>query len=202
MLFRSDIFHQVQSVLQPVFKELPFSLAEENIQARIRGTLLMAMANKFNYVLLNTTNKSECAVGYGTLYGDMAGGLSVLGDVYKTQVYALANYINRTREIIPHAVIEKAPSAELRPEQKDSDSLPPYELLDAILFQYIDCCNGREAMLQMGTDASLLDRILNLVNRSEYKRNQFCPVLRVSEKSFGIGRRLPVVARYTSGSPS
>ncbi|MBK7762813.1 MAG: NAD+ synthase [Bacteroidetes bacterium] len=190
-----DVFLQQ---LKPLYQELPFNVAEENIQARSRGNLLMAVANKFNYVLLNTTNKSECATGYGTLYGDMAGGISVLGDVYKTQVYALAHCINRAHEIIPQHIIDKAPSAELKPDQKDSDSLPDYTILDAILYQYIELRKGPKEIIGKGYDVNLVNRILKLVNTSEYKRNQFCPIIRVSPKAFGVGRRVPIVGKYLS----
>jgi NAD+ synthase (glutamine-hydrolysing) len=139
-----DIFESFQSSLKPIFRDLPFNIAEENIQSRVRGNLLMALANKFGYILLNTSNKSELATGYGTLYGDMAGGLGVLGDVYKMQVYALAKYINRKKEIIPDHILTKAPSAELRPNQKDSDSLPDYPILDRVLYQYIELRQGAE----------------------------------------------------------
>ena len=158
----------------------------------------MAIANKFGYVLLNTSNKSELSTGYGTLYGDMAGGLGVLGDCYKLQVYALARYINRNQEIIPNNIITKAPSAELRPNQKDSDSLPDYDILDKILFQYIERRQSPAEIKAMGFDAALVDRILKLVNTNEYKRNQFCPIIRVSPKAFGVGRRVPIVGKYLS----
>jgi NAD+ synthase (glutamine-hydrolysing) len=147
---------------------------------------------------LNTSNKSELATGYGTLYGDMAGGLGVLGDVYKMQVYALARYINRDKEIIPENIITKAPSAELRPGQKDTDSLPDYAILDAILYQYIELRQGPKAIISQGFEPPLVRRVLQMVNQNEYKRNQFCPVIRVSPKSFGIGRRLPIVGKYLS----
>ncbi len=192
------IYDAFLTELHPLFKDLPFSIAEENIQARTRGNLLMAIANKFGYILLNTSNKSELAVGYGTLYGDMAGGLSVLGDVYKTQVYALANYINREKEIIPNHIITKAPSAELRPNQKDSDSLPDYGDLDTILFEYIEDRLGPKEIIALGYDEKLVNRILRLVNINEYKRNQFCPIIRVSYKAFGVGRRMPIVGKYLS----
>lgn len=191
-----NIYNQFLEELKPVFKDLPFGLAEENIQARTRGNLLMAIANKFGYILLNTSNKSELAVGYGTLYGDMAGGLSVLGDCYKLQVYELAKYINFKKEIIPENILTKAPSAELRPDQKDSDSLPPYEILDKILYQYIERVQGPAEIKALGFDARLVDRILKMVNRNEYKRNQFCPIIRISPKAFGVGRRLPIVGNY------
>lgn len=193
-----NIFNAFVTELKPLFKDLPFSLAEENIQSRSRGNLLMAIANKFGYVLLNTSNKSELATGYGTLYGDMAGGLGVLGDCYKMQIYELARFINREKEIIPVNIIEKAPSAELRPDQKDSDSLPEYNVLDKILYQYIERTQGPDQIKKMGYDASLVDRILKMVNQNEYKRNQFCPIIRISPKAFGVGRRLPIVAKYLS----
>jgi NAD+ synthase (glutamine-hydrolysing) len=190
------IYESFISSLKPVFQDRAFDLAEENIQSRSRGNLLMAMANKFGYILLNTSNKSELATGYGTLYGDMAGGLSVLGDVYKMQVYALARYINRGKEIIPLSVQEKAPSAELRPDQKDSDSLPEYDLLDKILYLYIEKRKGPKEIIGMGVNEDLVKRVLKLVNSNEYKRNQFCPIIRVSCKAFGVGRRMPIVGKY------
>lgn len=194
----TNIYESFLAELKPVFKDLPFSLAEENIQARTRGNLLMAVANKFGYILLNTSNKSELATGYGTLYGDMAGGLGVLGDCYKLQVYALAKYINRDQEIIPANSIVKPPSAELRPDQKDADSLPEYSVLDPILYQYIERRQGPASIKEQGFESKLVDRILKLVNINEYKRNQFCPIIRISPKAFGIGRRLPIVANYLS----
>jgi NAD+ synthase (glutamine-hydrolysing) len=191
-----DLYEEFLSTLSPVFGDLPFGLAEENIQSRTRGNLLMAMANKFGYILLNTSNKSELATGYGTLYGDMAGGLSVLGDVYKMQVYALARLINAQGEVIPESILFKAPSAELRPGQKDSDSLPDYDLLDKVLFQYIEKRQGPREIIGMGIEESLVRRVLRMVNANEYKRNQFCPIIRVSSKAFGVGRRMPIVGRY------
>ena len=158
----------------------------------------MGIANKFGYILLNTSNKSELATGYGTLYGDMAGGLSVLGDCYKMQVYVLAEFINQSAELIPLNIIHKAPSAELRPDQKDADSLPPYDLLDQVLYQYIERRKGPQEIKDQGFDPSMVDRILKLVNSNEYKRNQFCPIIRISPKAFGVGRRVPIVARYLS----
>jgi NAD+ synthase (glutamine-hydrolysing) len=193
-----DVYETFLTTLQPIFKDLPFSLAEENIQSRSRGNILMAIANKIGYVLLNTSNKSELATGYGTLYGDMAGGLGVLGDCYKMQVYALANYINRNEEIIPKNIIEKAPSAELRPDQKDSDSLPDYAILDQILYQYIEKRADPSVIKSLGFDAALVDRTLKMVNTNEYKRNQFCPIIRISPKAFGVGRRVPIVGKYLS----
>ncbi len=193
-----EVYEAFLSTLKPIFKDLPFSLAEENIQSRSRGNILMAIANKLGYVLLNTSNKSELATGYGTLYGDMAGGLGVLGDCYKMQVYALARYINRNQEIIPKNIIDKAPSAELRPDQKDSDSLPEYDVLDQILFQYIEKRADPAVIKALGFDAALVDRTLKMVNNNEYKRNQFCPIIRVSPKAFGVGRRVPIVGKYLS----
>lgn len=193
-----EVYGSFLQALQPVFKGSPFGLAEENLQSRIRGNIVMAIANKFGYILLNTSNKSELSTGYGTLYGDMAGGLSVLGDVYKLQVYALARHINRQGEIIPENILNKPPSAELRPDQKDSDSLPEYELLDKLLYQYIERRQGPREIIAMGIDEALVNRVLRLVNTSEYKRNQFCPIIRVSCKAFGVGRRVPIVGKYLS----
>lgn len=192
----NEVYESFLNTLSPLFKDLPFSLAEENIQSRSRGNILMAIANKFGYILLNTSNKSELATGYGTLYGDMAGGLGVLGDCYKLQVYALAQYINRNKEIIPTHIITKAPSAELRPNQKDSDSLPDYEILDKLLYQYIEKRKGPAEIKALGFDAALVDRTLKMVNNNEYKRNQFCPIIRISPKAFGVGRRVPIVGKY------
>ena len=192
------VYQTFLETLKPVFKDLPFSIAEENIQSRSRGNLLMAIANKFGYILLNTSNKSELATGYGTLYGDMAGGLSVLGDVYKMQVYALVKYNNREKEIIPSNIITKPPSAELRPNQKDSDSLPEYDTLDRVLYEYIELRNGPKEIIAKGYDPALVARVLKLVNTNEYKRNQFCPIIRISFKAFGVGRRVPIVGKYLS----
>ncbi len=194
----NDVYESFIATLKPVFNDLPFSLAEENIQSRSRGNLLMAIANKFGYILLNTSNKSELSTGYGTLYGDMAGGLGVLGDCYKLQVYALAKYINRNKEIIPNNIITKPPSAELRPNQKDSDSLPDYEVLDQVLYQYIEKRLGPDEIKAQGFDTALVDRTLKMVNNNEYKRNQFCPIIRISPKAFGVGRRVPIVGKYLS----
>ena len=192
------IYHSFLKELSPLFKDLPFGIAEENIQSRTRGNLLMAIANKFGYILLNTSNKSELSTGYGTLYGDMAGGLGVLGDCYKMQIYALAKYINRDIELIPSNIISKAPSAELKPDQKDSDSLPDYVILDRILYQYIERRQGPKEIKMQGYEEGLVDRILRMVNLNEYKRNQFCPIIRISPKAFGIGRRVPIVGKYLS----
>jgi NAD+ synthase (glutamine-hydrolysing) len=191
-----ELFSLYLKHLDPVFKNLPSGIAEENIQARIRGTLLMAISNKFGNLLLNTSNKSEIAVGYGTLYGDMSGGLSVLGDIYKTDVYRLAHFINSHEEIIPANTIRKPPSAELRPDQKDSDSLPDYELLDQILYNYIELRKPVDELVTEGFAADVVQKIVGLVNANEYKRFQTPPILRISSKAFGYGRRMPLVARY------
>jgi len=193
-----DTYESLLLTLQPQFQGLAFNIAEENIQARVRAIILMAMANKFGFILLNTSNKSEAAVGYGTLYGDMCGGISVLGDVYKTEVYELANYINSEREIIPVNSIEKPPSAELRPDQRDSDSLPDYAILDQILYNYIELQKGPGEIIEAGFDEPTVTRVLRMVNMNEWKRYQTPPILRVSPKAFGSGRRMPIVARYLS----
>ncbi|MCU0455401.1 MAG: NAD+ synthase [Bacteroidales bacterium] len=189
-------FSAFGEILGPVFEGLKSDVTEENIQARVRAVILMALSNKFGCILLNTSNKSEAAVGYGTLYGDMAGGLSVLGDVYKTDIYRLAAWINREREIIPSGTISKPPSAELRPDQLDTDSLPDYRILDAILYQYIDLQKPAERISGEGIDRAMVDRVIRMINSNEYKRYQAPPVLRISSKSFGDGRRMPLVARY------
>ena len=189
-------YEAMLKTLSPVFGDLPFSLAEENIQARTRGVILMGISNKLGGIVLNTSNKSELAVGYGTLYGDMNGGLSVIGDLYKTQVYALADQLNIEREIIPQNTITKAPSAELRPGQKDSDSLPDYDILDKLIFQYVENRLGQKELLALGFDEALVKRVLKMINTNEYKRHQAPPILRVSAKAFGMGRRLPIVGKY------
>lgn len=191
-----NIFDQFTDTLSSVFEGREFNVAEENIQARSRAVLLMAISNKLGNILINTSNKSEMAVGYSTLYGDMCGSLSILGDVYKTQVYALAKYINRNHEIIPNKIIEKAPSAELRPGQKDSDSLPDYDMLDEILKLYIEGKKSKDEITMEGYDSSLVERIVNMVNANEYKRYQAPPIIRVSSKAFGKGRIMPLVAKY------
>ncbi len=192
----SSIFNQFEDTLKPVFNGREFNLAEENIQARSRGVLLMAISNKLGNILINTSNKSEMSVGYSTLYGDMCGSLSVLGDVYKGQVYALARYINRHKEIIPQEIIEKAPSAELRPGQKDSDSLPDYGVLDEILRLYIEGRKSKDEITMEGYESQVVERIVNMVNANEYKRYQAPPIIRVSSKAFGKGRIMPLVAKY------
>ena len=191
-----DVFAQFQHVLKPLFAGTPFGLAEENLQPRIRGTLLMALSNKFGALVLTTGNKSEMSTGYCTLYGDMVGALAVIGDVMKTRVYALSRYVNREREIIPWATIEKPPSAELRPGQRDTDSLPPYEVLDPILEAYVErYCSAEQIAKDQGVDVGLVRSVLQLVERSEYKRQQAAPVLKVTKKSFGTGRRFPIAVK-------
>jgi NAD+ synthase (glutamine-hydrolysing) len=191
-----DVFASFQSVLGPLFARTPFGLAEENLQPRIRGTLLMALSNKFGALVLTTGNKSEMSTGYCTLYGDMVGALAVIGDVMKMRVYALSRYVNREREIIPRETMEKAPSAELRPEQRDTDSLPPYEVLDPILEAYVErYCSAEQIAEEQGVDVELVRSVLQLVERSEYKRQQAAPVLKVTRKSFGMGRRFPIAVK-------
>lgn len=191
-----DVFAQFQKTLEPLFAGTPFGLAEENLQSRIRGTLLMALSNKFGALVLTTGNKSEMSVGYCTLYGDMVGALAVIGDVYKTRVYQLCQYANREHERIPRSTIEKPPSAELRPDQKDTDSLPPYEVLDPILEAYVEHFLSAEQIAQkQGIDPSLVRSVLKLVEQSEYKRQQAAPVLKVTQKSFGTGRRFPIAVK-------
>lgn len=182
--------------LASLFAGTNSDITEENIQARARGIYLMAISNKFGHILLNTTNKSECAVGYGTLYGDMNGGLAVLGDVYKMDVFRLSNFINREKEIIPQNTITKPPSAELRPDQKDSDSLPEYHDLDRMLFSYIEMNLSPKEIVEMGFDEKVVNRVIRMVNMNEYKRFQAAPILRISSKAFGFGRRMPLVAKY------
>ncbi|MEX0721935.1 MAG: NAD+ synthase [Balneolaceae bacterium] len=195
-----SIYENFLEQLAPVFEGTEFGLAEENLQSRSRGILLMAIANKFGYILLNTGNKSEMAVGYCTLYGDMAGGISVISDVYKTEVYSICNWLNEVyfqQEIIPNEIIEKEPSAELRPDQKDSDSLPDYEILDTILKLYIEQQLSRNEIIQQGMDEKIVDRVLKLVDLNEYKRNQAPPGFKVSVKAFGTGRRWPLAQQWT-----
>lgn len=191
------IFDSFDTALKPFFEGRPFDVTEENLQARIRGVILMAFSNKFGNVLLNTSNKSEASVGYGTLYGDMCGGLSVIGDVYKSEAYELSRFINRNEEIIPWHTIEKAPSAELRPDQKDSDSLPDYSLLDQILYQYIECSKSAEEIIAQGFEKAVVERTIKMVNRNEFKRHQVAPILRVSPRAFGSERLIPIVAKFS-----
>lgn len=188
----APLYNTALQTLQPVFENLPFGLAEENIQSRLRGVLLMAASNKFGNIVLNTTNKSEAAVGYGTLYGDTNGALSILGDVYKTDVYRLAHYINRNEEIIPVNTITKAPSAELRPDQKDSDSLPDYDVLDAILYEFLENNQTQNEIIHKGFPVDVVEKTLRLVKNNEYKRAQFPPVVSVSTCAFTAKRRMPL----------
>jgi NAD+ synthase (glutamine-hydrolysing) len=191
-----NVFAQYQEVLKRLFAGTPFGLAEENLQSRIRGTLLMALSNKFGALVLTTGNKSEMSTGYCTLYGDMVGALAVIGDVMKTRVYTLSRYANREREVIPRETIEKAPSAELRPEQRDTDSLPPYEVLDPILEAYVErYCSAEQIAEEQGVEVGLVRSVIQLVERSEYKRQQAAPVLKVTRKSFGMGRRFPIAVK-------
>ena len=194
----AEPYDSFNKILTDVMEGKPFDVTEENIQARCRAILLMAVSNKHGNILLNTTNKSEMSVGYGTLYGDLAGGLSVLADLYKTEVYHLADYINKDEEVIPQNSINKPPSAELRPGQKDSDSLPEYHLLDPILYMYVEKRLGPQEIIDMGFDEKLVRRILRMVNINEFKRHQTAPVLRISPKAFGVGRRVPIVGKYLS----
>jgi NAD+ synthase (glutamine-hydrolysing) len=189
-------FRAFEDQLAPLFEGKNRDVTEENIQARVRATLLMAVSNKYGCILLNTSNKSEAAVGYGTLYGDMAGGLSVIGDVYKTDVYRLAGFINRNEEIIPENIIRKLPSAELRPDQLDTDSLPGYDILDTILYQYIELQKPAQRIISEGSDKETVFKVIRMIDFNEYKRYQAPPVLRISSKAFGAGRRMPLVARY------
>lgn len=191
-----DVFAEYQDVLKPLFEGTPFGLAEENLQSRIRGVLLMALSNKFGALVLTTGNKSEMSVGYCTLYGDMVGALAVIGDLMKLKVYALCQHLNARREVIPWSTIEKPPSAELRPEQRDTDSLPPYEVLDPILEAYVErYCSAEEIAEEQSVDLALVQHVLQLVERSEYKRQQAAPVLKVTQKSFGMGRRFPIAVK-------
>ena len=193
-----SLYNEFNTVLEPTFSAVKRDVTEENIQARIRGTILMALSNKFNYLLCTTGNKSEMAVGYATLYGDMNGALAIIADVYKTQVYELANYINREEEIIPQNIITKPPSAELSPDQKDEDSLPPYDLLDRILQMYLEEYKDFTEISKAIGDEAVVKKLLNLVDRNEFKRRQAAPALRVTTKAFGYGRRFPVVQGWRS----
>ena len=192
----SGLFSEYTQALEPMFAGLKPDTTEENIQSRIRGTLMMALSNKLNALVLTTGNKSEMAVGYCTLYGDMVGALAVIGDLVKTRVYAACHWLNRSGEVIPHNILEKPPSAELRPDQKDTDSLPPYEILDPILEAYVERYEPPERIAQeRGFDLALVRQVVRLVERSEYKRQQAAPVLKVTKKSFGTGRRFPIAVK-------
>jgi len=191
-----DAFELMKSSLESVFEGRPEDVTEENMQARLRGLILMAASNKFGSLVLTTGNKSELAVGYCTLYGDMCGGLAVISDVPKTMVYDLARWMNRDGEVIPHATIEKPPSAELRPDQKDEDSLPAYEVLDAILERYVVENESTNQIVEAGFDEQIVQRMARLIDLNEYKRRQAAPGLKVTSKAFGVGRRIPVAQRY------
>ena len=195
----NDIFNLMQKSLQPMFNNLPWDVAEENIQSRIRGNIIMALSNKFNSMVLTTGNKSEMAVGYATIYGDMAGGFSVIKDVPKLKVYELCNHINNKegKEIIPSSIIDKPPSAELRHNQQDTDSLPPYEILDAILEEYIENDSSYEDIINSGFDANVVSKIINLVDKTEYKRRQSAPGVKITNKNFGRDRRIPITNKYS-----
>ncbi len=195
-----SIYEQFNDSLKPLFGDLPFGVAEENLQSRIRGTLLMTYSNKFNAFLLATGNKSEYAVGYATLYGDMNGSIAPIGDLYKSEVYKLAEWMNRSyykSEVIPESIFSKPPSAELRPDQKDSDSLPPYDILDSILYQYIELQRGLDEITATGIEEKTAKNIISLIDRQEFKRFQAAPIIKLTSKSFGTGRRLPLVQKWT-----
>jgi NAD+ synthetase len=194
------MFKEFLSFLSPAFKDNEPDITEQNIQARIRGIILMALSNKHGALVLSTGNKSELAVGYCTLYGDMTGGLAVISDIPKTMVYDLAHFVNRKKELIPSRIITKAPSAELKPDQLDQDDLPPYEILDAILKEYIEEVKGIKDLVQMGFDRKVVEDVISRVDRNEYKRHQAAPGLKVTSKAFGYGRRYPLAQRYTGKS--
>lgn len=191
-----SLFEEFKESLSREFQNSPEDITEENIQSRIRGVLLMALSNKFGFLLLATGNKSELATGYATLYGDMCGGLAPISDVYKTKVYELARFINRNKEIIPIEIINKVPSAELRPNQTDQDTLPPYDVLDKILYYYIEEAKEEDEIVELGFERSLVKKVLKMVDRAEYKRKQAAPGLKVTSKAFGTGRRFPIVQRW------
>jgi len=199
----ADVHEAYERTLAEPFKGLQPDVTEENLQARVRGALLMAFSNKFNHLLLTTGNKSEIAVGYCTLYGDMCGGLAVISDVPKTMVWQLSRFINDRagREVIPRSSIEKVPSAELRPNQTDQDSLPPYDVLDAILFRYVEEEKVASQIIAEGYDADTVRRVIRLIDRSEYKRRQAAPGLKVTSRAFGFGRRMPIAQNYVAGTP-
>jgi NAD+ synthetase len=195
-----SMFKEFLRFLSPAFKDTEPDITEQNIQARIRGTILMALSNKHGSLVLSTGNKSELAVGYCTLYGDMTGGLAVISDIPKTMVYDLSHFINQKKELIPLRIITKAPSAELKPDQIDQDDLPPYNILDAILKEYIEEVKGIEDLVKMGFDKKVVEDVVSRVDRNEYKRHQAAPGLKVTSKAFGYGRRYPLAQRYTGKS--
>lgn len=192
----TDAYKAVNDTMKPVLGGTKFDVTEENIQSRLRMTMLMALSNKFGYIVLNTSNKSELAVGYSTMYGDCIGAFSITGDLYKVEIYDLARHLNRKGEIIPVSILEKEPSAELRPEQKDSDSLPAYDVLDAIIYRMIEEGQHREEIINAGFDADTVYKVYSLIKANEYKRYQFCPTLRLSTCTFGKGRIMPLVSKY------
>jgi NAD+ synthetase len=191
-----DVFQSYLDALAPTFVGLKPDVTEENIQARVRGTVLMALSNKLGAILLSTGNKSELAVGYCTLYGDMAGGLAVLNDVPKTLVYDLARFANRTRVVIPESTIRKPPSAELRPNQLDVDSLPPYDVLDPIIEAYVERNLSPQAIVREGHDPAIVARVTRMIDTNEYKRRQAAPGIKITAKAFGLGRRFPIAAKH------
>jgi NAD+ synthase (glutamine-hydrolysing) len=193
----NTVYNAYMKTLSSVFAGLPFDVTEENLQARMRGDILMSISNKHGYLVLTTGNKSELAVGYCTLYGDMCGGLAVISDVPKTMVYDLARHINCRKEIIPESTIEKPPSAELRPNQKDQDTLPPYNILDGVLKAYIEESKDVDEIMNLGYDGVLVRDIIKKVDRNEYKRKQAAPGIKVTTKAFGTGRRMPLAQQYT-----
>ena len=196
LLSINDAVDAYRETLKDVFANQKEDVTEENIQSRARGTLLMALSNKFGAIVLSTGNKSELGVGYCTLYGDMVGGLAVISDVPKTLVYRLSRYVNSRRPVIPQDTLEKPPSAELRPDQKDSDSLPPYEILDAVLEDYVEDAHTAERIAaDHGFDIEVVRRVLRMVDRAEYKRQQAAPGIKITPKAFGYGRRLPIAAK-------
>ncbi|MGL5034020.1 MAG: NAD+ synthase, partial [Microcystaceae cyanobacterium] len=193
-----DLMQAYDHLLEPIFTGTKFGIAEENLQSRIRGNLLMAIANKFNYLLLSTGNKSEMAVGYCTLYGDMNGGLAVIADLPKTRVFSLCHWLNREQEIIPHNVLIKPPSAELKPDQVDQDSLPPYDILDAILDRLIHQHQSARQIIAEGFETETVQQVFKLVSRSEFKRKQAAPGLKVTDRAFGTGWRMPIANGWLS----
>jgi NAD+ synthase (glutamine-hydrolysing) len=193
-----DVFTTYLSTVTPLFQDTTEGVAEENLQARIRGAVLMALSNKFGGMVVATGNKSEMAVGYATLYGDMVGGFSVLKDVFKTRVYELARWRNGRSDVIPQAIIDKPPSAELRPDQLDTDSLPDYDLLDRILKRYVECDDSVADIVAAGLPAAVVHQVAALVDRNEYKRRQAAPGVRITSKAFGKDRRLPITNRFRS----
>jgi NAD+ synthetase len=195
------MFKEFLRFISPDFEESNVGLTEQNVQARIRGTILMALSNKYGSLVLSTGNKSELAVGYCTLYGDMTGGLAVISDVPKTTVYDLVRFINQEKEYIPQRIIDKIPSAELKPDQSDQDDLPPYEVLDSILKEYIEGCKSANELIEMGYDQRTVAEVILRVDRNEYKRHQAAPGLKVTSKAFGYGRRYPLAQRYTNTQP-